>query len=252
MDASLVQVDTGRRDGVCLLSLRNSRKLNALSTAVERELAQVLSSAAVREASCVVVTGDQRAFSAGADITEFRERDPDTVLAYYRDTGAVYEAFAALPQPTIAAISGYCLGGGFELALAADFRIADTSAVFGLPEVGIGILPSSGGTVRLTRLLGTAQAKALILRGVQLDAAEAVRLGIVSQLAPQGSALDAALDLAVELATRPRLAMQIAKQTIEAVAESSTTTGILLERFAYGLLTQTSDAVKATERFMDS
>jgi enoyl-CoA hydratase/carnithine racemase len=101
-----------------------------------------------------VLTGSGRAFSAGADVGELRDRTPEAVLAYYEATGGVYEQLAALPQPTLSAIGGYCLGGGLELALATDFRISDETAVFGFPKVGLGILPSSGGTERVTRLLG--------------------------------------------------------------------------------------------------
>src|ERR687896_2594765 len=111
----------------------------------------------------MVFPGGGRPFPAGADVNELRDQDPASILAYYRTTGDVYERVAALPQPTIAAISGYCLGGGLELALACDFRVADATASFGFPEVGIGILPSSGGTHRLARLVGTARAKELVL-----------------------------------------------------------------------------------------
>lgn len=110
--------------------------------------------ARVRDAAAVVVTGSERAFSTGADTTELREMTPERIAAYYRGSGSVYEVVAGLPQPAVAAVSGYCLGGGFELALACDFRVADTTATFGLPEVGLGILPSSGGLTRLVRAVG--------------------------------------------------------------------------------------------------
>ena len=117
------------------------RSSTRISTAVERELGAALDDPAVRGARCVVITGGERAFSAGADVTEMRDMDPAAILAYYRDTGGVYERVARLPQPTIAAIAGFCLGGGFELATATDFRVADAGATFGLPEVNIGIVP---------------------------------------------------------------------------------------------------------------
>ena len=108
----------------------------------------------MREGRCVVFAGGERAFSAGADLKEERDESPGGIDAYYRDTGDVYERIAALPQPTFSAISGWCLGAGFELALATDFRIADETAVFGLPEVELGIVPSSGGTYRLVARSG--------------------------------------------------------------------------------------------------
>ena len=234
---------------MCLLTIRNESKLNALSTSVERDLTKALSSPEVRDAGCVVVTGNARAFSAGADITEFRDRHPAAVMEYYRDSGGVYERFAELPQPTIAAISGHCLGGGLELALCADLRLADTTASLGFPELGLGILPSSGGTVRLTRLLGPARAKAIILRGERLGAEKAHRLGLLTEVVHDADVVETALDLAGELAAGPALATQVTKQTIDAAAESPQHAGLLLERFAYALLSQTDDAASAADGF---
>ncbi len=123
-----------KRDGaVSIVTLSRDEKLNALSGELERDLGAALGSDDVRSSACVVLTGAGRAFSAGADITEFRERTPEAVIAYYLETGGVYERVAALPQPTLSAIHGYCLGGGLELALTTDFRIADETAVFGFP-----------------------------------------------------------------------------------------------------------------------
>ena len=147
-------VSVRREDAVAVVELRRERKLNALSTAMEERLDAAVASAEVRESRCVVFTGGPRAFSAGADVTEFRDADAASVAAYYAGSGGVYERIARLPQPTLAAISGYCLGGGLELALATDIRIADASADFGLPEVGLGIIPSSGGVLRLTARWG--------------------------------------------------------------------------------------------------
>ena len=143
--AEVSLVDIRREGQVCLLTLQREEKLNALSGAMERELLDSLSGDDVRGSRCVVLTGAGKAFSAGADINEFADADAASIAAYYADTGDVYERIAALPMPTIAAIHGWCLGGGLELALATDFRIADETAAFGLPEVELGILPSSAG-----------------------------------------------------------------------------------------------------------
>jgi enoyl-CoA hydratase/carnithine racemase len=231
------------RDGaVCVLRLCRQEKLNALSTALERELQDALAGDAVGSSSCVVVTGSGRAFSAGADLSELSERTPEAVLAYYRDTGGVYERLASLSQPTLSAIHGYCLGGGLELALATDFRIADETAAFGFPEVSIGILPSSGGTYRATRLLGAARAKELILLRSRLSAAEALAAGLVTEVVPEGKALERALELAHGLAALPRTAVSVAKQAIDASPDASREAALLIERLAYGLLSQTEDA----------
>ena len=246
-DAPLVDART--EGPVCVLELRREAKLNALSTALEGALADALSRDEVRRAGSVVLTGHGRAFSAGADVGELRERIPEAVLAYFEATGGVYERFAALPQPTVSAIGGYCLGAGLELALATDFRIADDTAVFGFPEVGLGILPSSGGTQRLTRLLGPARAKELILLGSRVDAPQALALGLVSEVVAAGEALDRALVLARGLAELPRLAASVAKQAIDAVPEGSHAVGILVERLAYATLAQTADARAASGAF---
>ena len=236
----LVEIRRDRK--VCVLTLRREEKLNALSTALEQELLEALDSDDVTSCGCVVVTGSGRAFSAGADMNELRGRSPEDVLAYYRETGDVYERVAALPQPTLSAIAGYCLGGGLELALATDFRIADETAVFGFPEVSIGILPSSGGTHRLTRLLGPGRAKELMLLRDRLDAREALAAGLVSEVVPAGAALERARELAQRLAELPPLAVSLTKQAIDAMPESSQAAGVLIERLAYGLLSQTEGA----------
>jgi enoyl-CoA hydratase/carnithine racemase len=240
-------VDARSEGGVCVLTLRREAKLNALSAVLERALAEALARDEVRNAACVVLTGSGRAFSAGADVDELRARSPEAVLEYYEATGGVYEQLAALPQPTLSAIGGHCLGAGLELALATDFRIADETAQFGFPEVGLGILPSSGGTERITRLLGPARAKELILLRTRIDAHEALACGLVSEVVPPGEALDRALALAHGLAELPRLAASVAKQAIDAVPESSRAAALLIERLAYATLAQTEDARAAPE-----
>ena len=235
-------VKTRRDGGVCVVTLQREAKLNAISTAMERELGAALDSDDLTGSACVVFTGAGKAFSAGADVNELTDRDPEAIARYYRETGDVYERVARLPQPTIAAIHGWCLGGGLELALAADLRIADETAVLGFPELGLGILPSSGGTVRVARLVGPARAKELILVGERVDAHRALALGLVNEVVAPQLALDRALELARRLAELPRLAVSVAKQAIDAVPESSREAAVLIERLAYGLLAQTPAA----------
>ncbi|WP_219412435.1 enoyl-CoA hydratase/isomerase family protein [Pseudonocardia nigra] len=229
-----------RRDGdVAVLTLARPAKLNALSTYLENELLGALRSAEVRAARAVVVTGAGRAFSAGADVTELPAMTPEAIDAYYRGSGAVYEAVADLPQPTVAAVAGYCLGGGFELALACDLRVADPGAVFGLPEIGLGILPGSGGVHRLVRAAGPALARDLILRGRRMEASEAFRRGLLTEVTEPGRQVDRAVEIATELAVAPALAVATAKQLIDGAAEASRETGLLLERLAYAALNRT-------------
>ncbi|HEY7004130.1 MAG TPA: enoyl-CoA hydratase/isomerase family protein [Gaiellaceae bacterium] len=247
MSAELVGV---RREGsVALLTLQREEKLNALSGAVERALLDAVAGEAVRTSRCVVLSGTGRAFSAGADINEFVGTDPMSIAAYYADTGDVYERIAALPMPTIAAIHGWCLGGGLELALATDFRVADDTAAFGLPEVELGILPSSGGTHRLVRLLGPARAKELMLLRRRFDAAEAHAYGLVTEVVPAGQALERALAIAAEVADLPPLAVETTKRAADLMPESSREAGMLIERLAYAALAQTDEAKQAVDEF---
>jgi enoyl-CoA hydratase/carnithine racemase len=231
----------------CVVTFNRPEKLNAISAEVERELCAALDSQELREAPSVIFTGGPKVFSAGADVNELGGLDPASIISYYEGTGDFPERVADLPQPTFSAISGYCLGGGLELAAATDFRIADESAVFGLPEVELGILPSWGGTHRLVRLLGPARAKELIFLRERFSAAEAHRIGLVTEVVPDG-ALERALAHAARIASLPRLAVRVTGRVIDAMPESSRTAGLELERLAYGLLAQDPAADAATER----
>jgi enoyl-CoA hydratase/carnithine racemase len=235
---------------VSILTLARPDKLNALSGALERELQSALERAAAA-ARAVVIAGEGRAFSAGADVSEFRDRDPAAIMAYYRDTGGVYERVAGLPVPTVAAIHGYCLGGGLELALACDFRIAERSAVFGFPELGLGILPSSGGLTRLVRMAGPARAKELMLARERFSAAEALAWGLVTEVVDESDALPRALELAGRLAALPALAVSVTREAAEAAADSPREVALLLERLAYGMLAQTGEADQAAADFVE-
>lgn len=240
-----------REESICTITLTRAEKLNALSAQVERELLAALSDERVTGSRCIVITGNERAFSAGADVSELRANDPAAIMAYYRDSGEVYERVAALPQPTLSAISGYCLGGGLELALATDLRIVDETAVFGFPEVGIGIVPSSGGLHRVVRFAGPARAREWILLKRRFTAREALAAGLVTEVVAPGQALPRAHELAAELAELPPLAIAIAKQAIDCAAESSREAALAIERLAYGLLAQTHDAREAATAFME-
>jgi len=167
------------------------------------------------------------------------------------DLHELLRAMLEWPRPILVAVRGQCLGGGLELALACDFRVAGEGATFGLPEVGIGILPSSGGTHRLVRLVGAAKAKELVLLGEHVAAADAAAAGLVTRLAPAGKAVEHALAIARRIAEQPPLAVAVARQAIDAMAESSRDAGLLVERLGYGLLAQTEDAREAATAFTE-
>jgi len=238
-----------RRGDVCVIRLSREEKLNALSGALEDALARALSNPLVAEAGAVVLYGGQQAFSAGADTSELVSDDVAAVDRYYRTTGRVYEEVANLAQPSVAAIAGWCLGGGLELALAADLRIAAVDTRFGLPEVGIGIVPSSGGIARLVRMVGVARARELVLWRSRWSAVEALGMGLVSEVVePPGSVLERAVEMAGELARLPRLAQRVARRSIDAAAESSHRSVLLLEELAYGYLGAARPAAAGPDR----
>src|SRR5438105_4106617 len=166
----------GQAGGPCTVRLQREAKLNALSEQMAAQLIAALGSDDVTGSRVVVLAGSAKAFSAGADLTEFTDPSPEGTIRYYRGPGRIWELLPELPQPSIAAISGWAIGGGLELALSADLRVADETARFGLPEVSLGILPSAGGMSRLVRLPGPARAKELILRGDRSDAHRAPSL----------------------------------------------------------------------------
>lgn len=231
-------VGVERRGDVAVLTLKRPDKLNALSSTLEMALLDAVGSDEVAMSRAIVIQGAGRAFSAGADTGEISDFGPAAIAAYYRGSGRVYEVVAALPQVTISAIHGYCLGAGLELALATDLRVADSTTVFGLPEVGIGIVPSSGGIARLVRLIGPAKTREFVLLGERFDAATADRLGLLTSLADDGQALDRALELAATATRQPALAVSVAKKIIDAAAESPHASVLLLEQLAYGMLNQ--------------
>jgi enoyl-CoA hydratase/carnithine racemase len=241
-------IEIHREGRTCTVTLRREHKLNAISGDVERELCAALEAPELAEAACVVFTGGERVFSAGADLNEMRGLDPASIVSYYKGTGDFAERVADLPQPTFSAISGYCLGGGLELALATDFRIADDSAVFGLPEVGLGILPSSGGTHRLVQMLGPARAKEVILLRDRVSAQEAHRIGLITEWVDEGEALSRAMALAEFVSGHPQLAVRVTKRVVDSMSDGGRAAGLELERLAYGLLAQTPEADEATAR----
>jgi enoyl-CoA hydratase/carnithine racemase len=232
-----------------VLGFRRDEKLNAISTEVEAAIHEALDSDDVRAARAVVLVGSSRAFSAGADLSEPRDESPAGIDAYYRAEGSLYERLARVPQPTFAAISGWCLGGGLELALACDFRVADETATLGLPEVELGILPSSGGAHRLVRLVGAARAKEFMLLRPRLEARKALDAGLVSEVVGEGDALSRCLELSRRIAELPALAVATIKASADAMAEMPREASVLVERLAYAALAQTEEARAAGERW---
>jgi enoyl-CoA hydratase/carnithine racemase len=251
-----------RDDGVEVLTLVNG-KVNPLCVALLDQLADIASELAAQPSGerprVVVVAGNQRAFAAGADITEFAARggaapvelaDRDAVTAVGQSFLRALNAVAALPCPTIAAVNGVALGGGCELALACDLRVASDGARFGQPEILLGIIPGGGGTQRLARLVGPGRAKDLIFTGRAIDAAEAAAIGLVDRVV-EGDAVEGALELASQLASGPRDALALAKQAIDGGLEGTLSDGLELEQRCFVDSFGTEDATVGVASFLE-
>ena len=237
MAEALVRVEQ-RDDGVAVVTLDNP-KVNALSQELLDELGEVFAGLGDDLPGAVVVTGGDRLFAAGADVTQFSaERAADIAGTFHR----VLDAVAAFPRPTIAAISGYALGGGCELAMACDFRLASEKAVFGQPEILLGIIPGGGGTQRLPRLVGASRAKDLIFTGRQVKAEEALAIGLADEVVAPEALHDRALTFAALLAAGPVQAIALAKAAID---------GTTTEQQAFTDVFQTEDAGIGVTSFLE-
>ncbi len=224
--------------------------MNALSTALLNELATAAARVADSAARAVVVTGDGKAFVAGADIAEMQGMDPAQARAYAQLGQAVFFAWEALPQPVIAAVNGYALGGGCELALACDLRIAAETALFGQPEVNLGVIPGFGGTQRLARLVGPGKAKELIFTGETLTAAAASALGLVNKVVPREAVLAEAIQMGGLIASRGPAAVRMAKQAI-AAGVSTDRAGFAREAELLGDCFATEDMREGMRAFLE-
>jgi enoyl-CoA hydratase len=243
-----------RPDGVAVVTLNNP-KVNALSKALLAELAAVAEDLTRTPPGAVVVTGGDRLFAAGAEISEFWGGDAviarDEVLALGGGFLRALNAVAAIPRITIAAISGFALGGGCELALACDLRIAGAKAKLGQPEVLLGIIPGGGGTQRLARLVGPAKAKDLILSGRQVGADEALAMGLVDEVVAPEELHERALSLAATYAAGAVEAQALAKRAIDQGLEGTLDAGLLLEQELFADSFGTGDAAIGVPSFLE-
>lgn len=235
--------------GVVVLTL-NSPKVNALSTAMLRRIHEVISTAQVRDAHAIIITGGDRLFAAGAEISEFGGPSEATTIGQQFHT--TLNAVAALPGFTIAALSGYALGGGCELAMACDYRIASTKAVFGQPEILLGIIPGGGGTQRLPRLVGASRAKELMMTGRQVKADEALRIGLADEVVEADQLMVRAHELAVTIAGGAAQASRIIKRVVDAGLNTTLEGGLQLELNAFTEVFGTQDSQIGVKSFLEN
>jgi Enoyl-CoA hydratase/carnithine racemase len=238
------------RPGVGLLRIHRPERLNALSQGVLEAIGEALGALeADPEVQAVVLTGDARAFAAGADIAEFSEQDLAELLNDRRY--AAWARIRGFKKILIAAVSGYALGGGFELAMSADLVVASETARFGQPEINLGLMPGAGGTQRLVRLLGRVRAMEVVLGERTLGADEALRVGLVNRVVPKELYLEEALTLAERIARKAPLALRLIKDAVRMAEELGLEDGLRYERRNFYLLYGSEDAREGIRAFLE-
>jgi len=242
-------VETKGRVG--LITLNRPKALNALSSPLVAELGQALDAfEADDEIGAIVITGSEKAFAAGADIKEMASKTfVDCYLEDFITKG--WEAVSKVRKPVIAAVAGFALGGGCEVAMMCDFILAADNAKFGQPEITLGIIPGAGGTQRLTRAVGKAKAMEMILTGRLIDAVEAERAGLVSRIIPASDLLEEALKVAERIASMGRVAVLVAKESVNRSYETTLAEGVKFERRVFHALFATEDQKEGMAAFTE-
>jgi enoyl-CoA hydratase len=241
-----------REDGIAVLTIDRQEKLNALDLQVTEEIGQALLELEAEGPRAIIVTGaGERSFVAGADISAMSVMSPMEAKRFSEIGHAAMALLDRSPVPTIAAVNGYALGGGCEVAIACDVRIAAENATFGFPEVSLGILPGMGGTQRLPRLIGPAFAKELIFTGRHIGAREAREIGLVNRVVSQGEALNAARELAAEIAANGPLAVRHAKSATNQALDVDLVSGLGYEADQFALLFASEDAREGMGAFAE-
>jgi enoyl-CoA hydratase len=239
-------------DGVATLTVNRPDKLNALNVETLEAMEEALDEAEAQEARVLVITGaGDDAFIAGADISYMQDLSTPEAQAYAELGHRVCDAIESFPAPVIAAINGYAFGGGCEVALACDLRVASERAVIGQPEIDLGIVPGWGGTQRLSRLVGDERARRLVFFGERVDASDAYEYGLVGEVVAHDQLDDHVAEMASELATKPHYAMQVAKEALNLVHEEPQAAGLAFERRAWSGLFGTHDQREGTAAFVE-
>ncbi|MFE3944756.1 enoyl-CoA hydratase/isomerase family protein [Streptomyces sp. NPDC059118] len=239
------------RDGVGTIRL-DRPPMNALDVATQDRLRELAGEAARRDdVRAVVLYGGEKVFAAGADIKEMQTMDHPAMVVRSKALQDSFTAVARIPKPVVAAVTGYALGGGCELALCADFRIAADNAKLGQPEILLGLIPGAGGTQRLARLIGPSKAKDLIFTGRHVRAEEALTIGLVDRVAPAAEVYEQAHAWAAALAKGPALALRAAKESIDAGLETDIDTGLTIERNWFAGLFATEDRERGMRSFVE-
>ncbi|QRN79020.1 MAG: enoyl-CoA hydratase/isomerase family protein [Nocardiopsis sp. BM-2018] len=238
--------------GVAVIRIDRPKALNALNGQVTQEIAEAAAAVSADPAvRAVVLYGGERAFVAGADIKEMADLTHARMLEYSRSLQNALTAVARIPKPVVAAISGYALGGGCELALCADFRVAGTKAKLGQPEIQLGVIPGAGGTQRLPRLVGPAKAKDLVFSGRHVRSDEARQIGLVDEVVADEEVYSAAVALVAKYVDGPAVALAAAKEAIDRGMETDLDTGLEIERLHFSGLFSTEDQKAGMRSFVE-
>jgi len=235
---------------VGLIRINRPKAMNALDRTVMSELTEALHVYDGNESiGAIVITGDERAFAVGADIKEMATAGAVDMLL--SEPIELWDRVSEIRKPIIAAVSGWCLGGGCELAMACDMIVASETAVFGQPEINLGVIPGAGGTQRLTRAVGKVMAMEMVLNDRRLDASEALRLGLINRVVPRERYLEEALSLAAEIAERAPLALRIGKELVNQAFETTLAEGIADERRSFYFLFSSQDQKEGMQAFLE-
>ena len=240
-------------DGIATITINRPKALNALNKATVQEIEQCVDQIATdKNVQVVIITGaGDKSFVAGADIKEMAPYGPSESADWAAYGAAVITKIEKLPQPVIAAVNGFALGGGCEISMAADFRYCSENAVFGQPEVGLGIIPGFGGTQRLARLVGMGAAKEIIYSSKNIKADEAYRIGLVNKVVTQDQLMDACMKTAKEICANAKVAVQLAKSAVNRGINCDVITGIAYEDEVFGLCFATEDQKEGMAAFVE-
>ncbi len=240
-----------REEGIGILSINRPKALNALNTNLLTELNRAIDMACKdNEVDVLVITGEGKAFIAGADISEMKSMMAEDARDFSKLGNALFRKIELMEKPVIAAVNGFALGGGCELAMGCDIRIAGERAKFGQPEVSLGITPGFGGTQRLSRLVGIAKAKELIFTGKIIDAEAAEKIGLVNEVVPQEELMDRAIEMAKKISSASKTAIKYSKAAINRGFETDIETGLDMERDLFALCFATFDQKEGMEAFL--
>ena len=240
-----------REEGIGILSINRPKALNALNTNLLTELNRAIDMACKdNEVDVMVITGEGKAFIAGADISEMKSMMAEDARDFSKLGNALFRKIELMEKPVIAAVNGFALGGGCELAMGCDIRIAGEKAKFGQPEVSLGITPGFGGTQRLSRLVGIAKAKELIFTGKIIDAEAAEKIGLVNEVVPQEELMDRAMEMAKKISSASKSAIKYSKAAINRGFETDIETGLDMERDLFALCFATFDQKEGMEAFL--